>query len=83
MVRVGGMSYICYPKNKMGNRISDLSLLSSGEKIEAQKKYTIGGWGSINPDVKGPAIYNVLEDYILDKRNISPKQNNPVTIKGI
>jgi hypothetical protein len=24
-----------------------------------------------------------LEDYILDKRNISPKQNNPVTIKGI
>ena len=83
MVRVGGMSYTCHPKNKMGNRISDLSLLSSGEKIEAQKKYTIGGWGSINPDVKGPAIYNVLEDYILDKRNISPLQNNPVTIKGM
>ena len=83
MVRVGGMSYTCHPKNKMGNRISDLSLLSSGEKIEAQKKYTIGGWGSINPDVEGPAIYNVLEDYILDKQNISPIQNNPVTIKGI
>ena len=83
MVRVGGMSYTCHPKNKMGNRISDLSLLSSGEKIEAQKKYTIGGWGSINPDVKGPAIYNILEDYILDKQNISPMQNNPVTIKGI
>jgi len=83
MVRVGGMSYTCHPKNKMGNRISDLSLLSNGEKIEAQKKYTIGGWGSINPDVEGPAIYNVLEDYILDKQNISPMQNNPVTIKGI
>ncbi|MDA9734839.1 thiosulfohydrolase SoxB [SAR116 cluster bacterium] len=83
MVRVGGMSYTCHPKNKMGNRISDLSLLSSGEKIEAQKKYTVGGWGSINPNVEGPAIYNVLEDYILDKQNISPIQNNPVTIKGI
>ena len=83
MVRVGGMSYTCHPKNKMGNRISDLSLLSSGEKIEAEKKYTIGGWGSINPDVKGPAIYNILEDYILDKQNISPMQNNPVTIKGM
>ena len=83
MVRVGGMSYTCHPKNKMGNRISDLSLLSSGEKIEANKKYTIGGWGSINPDVKGPAIYNILEDYILDKQNISPMQNNPVTIKGM
>ena len=83
MVRVGGMSYTCHPKNKMGNRISDLSLLSNGEKIEAQKKYTIGGWGSINPDVEGPAIYNVLEDFILDKQNISPMQNNSVTIKGI
>ena len=51
--------------------------------VEASKKYTIGGWGSINPDVEGPAIFNVLEDFILDKQNISPMQNNPVTIKGI
>ena len=53
------------------------------QRIEAQKKYTVGGWGSINPNVEGPAIYNVLEDYILDKQNISPMQNNPVTIKGM
>ena len=53
------------------------------KKLKLKKKYTIGGWGSINPDVEGPAIYNVLEDFILDKQNISPMQNNPVTIKGI
>ena len=63
--------------------IRKLRELESLTLPEAGKKYTIGGWGSINPDVKGPAIYNVLEDYILDKQNISPMQNNPVTIKGI
>ena len=63
MVRNGGMTYTCQPKKIMGNRISDLKL-SNGEKIESQKKYTIGGWGSINPDVKGPPIYKLLEEYV-------------------
>ena len=82
MVRVGGMTYTCQPKNTMGNRISDLKL-SNGEKIESQKKYTIGGWGSINPEVKGPPIYKLLEDYVSGEKIIKPKHNNPVTIKGI
>ncbi len=82
MVRVGGMTYTCQPKETMGNRISDLKL-SNGEKIESQKKYTIGGWGSINPEVEGPPIYKLLEDYVSDEKIIKPKHNNPVKIKGI
>ena len=82
MVRVGGMTYTCQPKNTMGNRISDLQL-SNGEKIESQKNYTIGGWGSINPKVEGPPIYKLLEDYVSGEKIIKPKHNNPVTIKGI
>ena len=82
MVRVGGMTYTCQPKETMGNRISDLKL-SNGEKIESQKKYTIGGWGSINPEVEGPPIYKLLEDYVLGEKIIKPKHNNPVKIKGI
>ena len=82
MVRVGGMTYTCLPKNSMGNRISDLKL-SNGEKIESQKKYSIGGWGSINPEVEGPPIYKVLEDYVSGEKIIKPKNNNPVKVKGI
>ena len=82
MVRVGGMTYTCQPKNTMGNRISDLKL-SNGEKIESQKKYTIGGWGSINPEVEGPPIYKLLEDYVSGEKIIKPKNNNPVKIKGV
>ena len=82
MVRVGGMTYTCQPKKTMGNRISDLKL-SNGEKIESQKKYTIGGWGSINPKVEGPPIYKLLEDYVSGEKIIKPKHNNPVKIMGI
>ena len=82
MVRVGGMTYTCQPKSTMGNRISDLKL-SNGEKIESQKNYNIGGWGSINPEVKGPPIYKLLEDYVSGEKIIKPKHNNPVKIKGI
>ena len=82
MVRVGGMTYTCQPKETMGNRISDLKL-SNGEKIESQKKYTIGGWGSINPEVEGPPIYKLLEDYVSGEKIIKPKHNNPVKIMGI
>ena len=82
MVRVGGMTYTCQPKETMGNRISDLKL-SNGEKIESQKKYTIGGWGSINPKVEGPPIYKLLEDYVSGEKIIKPKHINPVKIKGI
>ena len=76
------MTYTCQPKNEMGNRISDLKL-STGEIIESEKNYTIGGWGSINPEVEGPPIYKLLEDYISDEKIIKPKNNNPVKIKGI
>ena len=82
MVRVGGMTYTCQPKNTMGNRISDLKL-SNGEKIESQKNYTIGGWGSINPEVEGPPIYKLLEDYVSGEKIIKPKNKNPVKVKGI
>ena len=53
------------------------------KKIESQKNYSIGGWGSINPEVEGPPIYKILEDYVSREKIIKPKHNNPVKIKGI
>ena len=57
MVRVGGLRYTCSPKNKMGNRINDIELLSTGDLLESNKNYIVGGWGSINPNVKGCLLY--------------------------
>ena len=83
MVRVGGLSYTCSPKNSIGNRISDLVLISSGDKIDPSKKYVVGGWGSINPEVKGLPIYKLMEKYISNKKLIKPKLNNNVKVLGM
>jgi len=83
MVRVGGMSYRCAPKASMGSRISDMTLTRTGAPIEAEKKYVVGGWASVNPDTKGPAIYDLLEKYITAKGVVTPTDSQSVTVVGM
>ena len=83
MVRVGGITYRCSPKAKMGQRISEMRLVSNGELIQENKNYVVGGWGSINKDVKGPKIYNLLEDYIKLQDKVSPKFKDSVEVIGM
>ncbi len=83
MVRVGGLSYTCRPKNSMGNRISEIELVSSGKKIDPGKKYIVGGWGSINPNVEGPKIYTILEKYIKELEIVRPKNQNKIKVLGM
>ena len=67
----------------MGKRIGDLTILPTGNKIEPSKKYVVGGWGSINSDVQGPAIFDMLENYISEKKLVKPNYENTVKIMGI
>ena len=71
MVRVGGFSYACTPEAEMGSRISDMRLTGSGEPLEADKTYVVGGWASVNEGVEGPAIYDLMENYITKKSVVS------------
>ncbi len=83
MVRVGGLSYTCNPKNKIGKRINDLRIISKDKPIDANKKYIVGGWGSVNPNVIGPPIYNLLEKYISEKKVIKQNNFNKIKILGM
>ena len=83
MVRVGGMSYRCAPKAAMGSRISDMVLTRTGAPIDGEKKYTVGGWASINPDTEGPAIYDLLESYITNKDVVTPSGEQSVIVEGM
>ncbi len=83
MVRVGGMMYTCNPKEKLGYRISNMKLVSNDKEIESTKSYIVGGWGSVNKDVEGPPIYKIVENYIVRKKLISPKNKHPVTLIGM
>jgi len=83
MVRVGGMRYRCAPKSTMGSRISEMTLLRTGEPIEADKSYIVGGWASVNPDTEGPAIYDLLESYITGQGTVVPAGEATVIIDGM
>ena len=83
MVRVGGLSYECAPKEVMGNRIQNMVFTPTGAPIEANKSYVVGGWASVNPNTEGPAIYDLLENYIQRKNLIIPSSVGAVTVKGM
>ena len=83
MVRVGGMSYRCAPKAAMGNRISDMILTRTDTPIEAERRYIVGGWASINPNTEGPAIYDLLESYITGAGVVTPSGEQSVIVEGM
>ena len=82
MVRVGGMGYRIDIHQKMGSRISDMTLLSTGEAINASKSYTVGGWASVNEGTEGPAIYDLVSDYIRKKKTVNVQPNSNIKIIG-
>lgn len=83
MVRVGGLNYTCSPKKSMGNRIENLEISKSGEKLDPSKSYVVGGWGSVNENVEGPEIYNLLEKYITDTKLVKPSNSNNIKVLGM
>jgi sulfur-oxidizing protein SoxB len=74
MVRVGGMSYICAPRAPMGQRILDMRI--NGEPIEANRRYTVAGWASVQEGVTGTPIWDVVSEYLRDQKVIKPLQVN-------
>ena len=83
MVRVGGMGYTCAPKEDIGKRISNMTLLRTGEPIEASKTYTVAGWASVNENVEGPAVFDLMENYITKKGTINMPKNEAVKVIGM
>ena len=82
MVRVGGMGYTCEPEGSMGSRISNMTQLSTGEPIDPARKYVVAGWASVNEDVEGPAIYDLMETYISKQDVITIEKNDAVKVIG-
>jgi S-sulfosulfanyl-L-cysteine sulfohydrolase len=81
MVRVGGMDYVCAPNEKIGNRISDLTL-DNGRKLEAGKTYKVAGWASVNPQQAKP-VWDVFATYLRGAKTAKPKKFNKVVLKGV
>lgn len=82
MVRIGGMGYRIDINQPQGSRISELTLLKTGERIDPAKNYVVAGWASVNEGTEGPQIWDVVEDYIRKHGTVSVAPNNSVKVVG-
>lgn len=64
MVRIGGMGYRIDVSKPQGSRISEMTLLKTGEAIDPAKTYVVAGWASVNEGTEGPQIWDVVESHI-------------------
>ena len=83
MVRVGGMGYSIDVSKPIGKRISNMTLLKTGAPIEAGSKYTVGGWASVNEETEGPAIYDLVSDYLRKEKVVNVPENNNIKVNGV
>ena len=82
MVRIGGMGYNIDISKPQGQRISNMTLLKTGEQIDPSKSYTVAGWASVNEGTEGPPIWDVVENYISRKGVVEVKENTSVQVTG-
>jgi len=82
MVRVGGMGYTMDVKKPMGSRFSNMTLMKTGEAIQADKTYVVAGWASVNEETKGPPIWDLVESYIKRVGTVELDPNQSVNVKN-
>jgi len=82
MVRVGGLGFSIDVTKKQGERVTDMTLLKTGEKIDPAKSYVVAGWASVNEGTEGPQIWDVVENYIRRQGTVSIEPNRSVKIIG-
>ncbi len=82
MVRIGGMGYRIDITKPQGERISEMTLLKSGEAIDPAKSYVVAGWASVNEGTEGPMIWDVVEDHIRKLGTVTLNPNTSVQVAG-
>jgi sulfur-oxidizing protein SoxB len=82
MVRVGGMAYAIDISKPIGERISRMTLLRTGEPIDAEREYVVAGWASVNEATEGPPIWAVTEDYLKAQPTVRIEDNTTVKVSG-
>jgi sulfur-oxidizing protein SoxB len=80
MVRVGGLSYTCTPTAAIGSRISELKL-DNGRPFEANRRYKVAGWASINAQ-QGAPVWDVVAKYLRSGR-MPERRDSGVTLRGV
>ena len=87
MVRVGGLAYTCEPSQKMGQRISRMSL--SGKPLEASRIYKVAGWAPVAEAARtapgNKPIWDVVETWLKSQPDghVRARKVNTPTLVGM
>ena len=81
MVRVGGLKYSIDPNASIGSRINDMEL--DGKPLSADKEYAVAGWASVAQKLDGTPVWDVVAEYLRDKKTISKIALNEPVLKGV
>ncbi|PTQ74517.1 thiosulfohydrolase SoxB [Celeribacter persicus] len=82
MVRMGGLGYRIDITKPQGERISELTLLKTGEQLDPAKNYVVAGWASVNEGTEGPQIWDVVESHIRKQGVVHVEPNTSVKVVG-
>jgi sulfur-oxidizing protein SoxB len=82
MVRVGGMGYAIDVSKSVNNRISDMTLLKTGQPIDPARNYVVAGWASVNEGTQGPPIWDVVQKHLADVKTVRLEPNASVKVSG-
>ncbi|PUB18922.1 thiosulfohydrolase SoxB [Yoonia sediminilitoris] len=82
MVRVGGLGYRIDITKPIGERITNMTLLKSGDAIDPAKSYVVAGWASVNEGTEGPPIWDVVENHIRNLGTVAATENTSVEVVG-
>jgi sulfur-oxidizing protein SoxB len=83
MVRCGGLGYAIDVSRPMGQRISAMTHLKSGNAIEPKKEYMVAGWASVNEGTEGLPVWDLVERYVATEKTVRVAPNTSVKISGV
>lgn len=82
MVRLGGLSYSCDPTASMDSRITELTL-DDGRSLDATKNYKVAGWATVGSKSPGPPIWDIVAEYLREKKTITVDKVNTPVLKNV
>src|SRR5262245_6881756 len=81
MVRVGGMRYRCEPGQRIGSRISGMTL--NGKALEADKTYKVASWAPVAEGASGEPVWDVVARYLRARKVIRSVRPNRPALLGV
>jgi len=83
MVRLGGLGFDIDVSKTIGNRITKMVHLKSGDAIDPARNYVVAGWASVNEGTEGPQIWDLVESHIRKIGTVSLEPNTSINVAGL